>query len=69
MIYDNLILNDKIWFEIEKMVENNKLPHALLFHGPNGSGKEAHALELAALLNNYNNNNQVKHNLASPALI
>ena len=57
MIYDNLILNDKIWFEIEKMVENNKLPHALLFHGPNGSGKEAHALELAALLNNYNNNN------------
>ena len=34
------------------MVNNNKLPHALLFHGPDGVGKEGHAIELAALLNN-----------------
>ena len=52
MIYDNLILNEKIWSQLKMMVHNNKLPHALLFHGPDGVGKEAHAIELAALLNN-----------------
>ena len=33
------------------MVKNNTLPHAFIFHGPEGSGKEAHAIELAMLLN------------------
>ena len=33
------------------MVHANQVPHALLFHGPEGSGKEAHAIELASLLN------------------
>ena len=50
MIYKNLIKNKKVWSQLNTMVENNKLPHALLFHGPEGCGKEAHAIELAALL-------------------
>ena len=59
MIYNNLILNQKIWNQLEVMVQNNKLPHALLFHGNDGIGKEAHALELAGLLNNMNDTAQL----------
>ena len=54
MKYDNLIRNKKIWDQLKIMIKNNKLPHALLFHGNSGVGKEAHALELAGLLNNIN---------------
>jgi DNA polymerase-3 subunit delta' len=32
-------------------VNSGRLPHALLFHGNDGTGKEAHAIELAALIN------------------
>ncbi|MGH1366324.1 MAG: ATP-binding protein [Calditrichia bacterium] len=32
-------------------IKQNRLPHAFLFHGPEGSGKEAFALALAQLLN------------------
>ena len=60
MIYNNLIENEISWLQIKKMVENNTLPQALLFYGPNGSGKEGHAIELAALLNNPANKNDLK---------
>lgn len=60
MIYDNLIINEKRWFELNELVKNEKLPHALLFHGPDGSGKEAHAIELAALLNDNSSNSYAK---------
>ena len=49
--FNNLILNSKIWNQLEIMVQNNTLPHAFIFHGAEGSGKEAHAIEFAALLN------------------
>ena len=51
MIYSNLIIHQKIWKQLETMVENKKLPPCLIFHGPKGTGKEAHAIELAYLLN------------------
>ena len=51
MIYQDLILNNKNWNRILTSVKKGKLSHALLFHGPQGSGKEGHALELAAYLN------------------
>ena len=55
MIYNNLILNKKNWLQLKNMVLNNKLPHALIFSGPDGVGKEAHAIELAGLLNSKEN--------------
>jgi len=50
MIYQNLITNKDIWTKLEKMFHSNRMPHALLFYGSEGSGKEAHAIELASLL-------------------
>ena len=51
MIFPELIINKKNWNHIFHAYNNNKLPHALLFHGPEGVGKEGHAIELAAMLN------------------
>jgi len=51
MIYPNLLINKKNWNYLIRSWEKGKLPHALLFHGSPGSGKEGHAVELAALLN------------------
>ena len=51
MLNSKLLLNNKIWQRLALSCSGGKLPHALLFHGPEGTGKEGHALELAALLN------------------
>ena len=51
MIYPDLLINTKNWKRLINLWKNKRLPHAILFHGPLGSGKEGHALELAALLN------------------
>ena len=51
MINSDLLINKKNWSRLIRSWKNTKLPHALLFHGPPGSGKEGHAVELAALLN------------------
>ena len=51
MIYPELIINSKNWQHLYHAWKSKRLPHALLFHGPQGTGKEGHALELAAMLN------------------
>jgi len=51
MIYEDLILNEKIFSILTNAWKQSRLPHALIFHGANGVGKEAHAIEFSALLN------------------
>ena len=59
MIYKNLILNHKVFNNISSFYNTDHLPNAFIFHGENGVGKEAHAIEFFALLNcNNPNNNQ-----------
>ncbi|NQU68528.1 MAG: DNA polymerase III subunit [Candidatus Marinimicrobia bacterium] len=51
MIYSDLILNERNWDNLLTAFRTGRLHHALLFHGPSGTGKSAHAIELAATLN------------------
>jgi DNA polymerase-3 subunit delta' len=53
---DNISFNKdighfKIQERILNSINNNRLPHALLFHGKQGTGKAAFAIEVAKLLN------------------
>ena len=51
MIFSNLLINKKNWKHLYHAWKSGTFPHAILFHGPQGTGKEGHALELAAMLN------------------
>jgi len=51
MIYSDLILNEEVFFGLKNAWQTNRLPHALIFHGQSGIGKEAHAIEFSALIN------------------
>ena len=51
MIYKNLILNDSAWSFLINLKQKERLPNALLFHGNNGIGKEATAIEFSAYIN------------------
>ena len=51
MIYADLIMQSRPWEQLTAARESDRLAHAYLFHGPPGVGKEAHAIELAAVVN------------------
>ncbi|UCD36694.1 MAG: hypothetical protein JSW54_07560 [Fidelibacterota bacterium] len=51
MIYPDLILHSDQWRRLASAFRQERLAHAYLFYGPAGSGKEGHAIELAALVN------------------
>ena len=51
MIYGNLLLNKDNFDKLCSFYNASKLPNAFIFHGPAGVGKEAHAIEFAALIN------------------
>ena len=57
MIYNNININQKIWERLNNYLIKDKLPNALLFHGYEGVGKEACAIEFAAIINCANNKN------------
>ncbi|MFZ5517916.1 MAG: DNA polymerase III subunit delta' [Candidatus Zhuqueibacterota bacterium] len=50
MSFENIIGQKRVIAILEKAIRSKRLPHALLFHGPEGVGKEAIALELAKAL-------------------
>ena len=51
MIYKDLIINQNIFLMLSNTIAQNRLPHAIIFYGKEGIGKEAHAIEFSALLN------------------
>ena len=56
MIYNNLILNKYVFKKLTSFHNKNHLPNAFIFHGSEGVGKEAHALEFFAFINCMENN-------------
>ena len=51
MIYSDLVINNKIFNQLRSNFKNNKIQNAYIFHGQEGIGKEAHAIEFFALIN------------------
>lgn len=50
MSFENIIGQQRVISILERAIMNKRMPHALLFHGQQGVGKEAVALELAKAL-------------------
>tara|TARA_B100002051_G_scaffold252568_1_gene265793 strand:+ start:3714 stop:4820 length:1107 start_codon:yes stop_codon:yes gene_type:complete len=51
MIYNNHTINKNIWNYLLNLKKKSRVPNAILFHGDEGSGKEACSIEFAALIN------------------
>ena len=51
MSWSSIIGQQRVSRLLRRLYETDRLPHALLFHGPPGVGKEAVAIELARVLN------------------
>ena len=56
MIYSDLILNKYTFDKLISFHNKDHLPNAFIFHGNEGVGKEAHALEFFAFINCEKNN-------------
>ena len=55
MLYNNFIQNKKIINTFTSYVNNEKLPHAIIFYGSEGRGKFLHAMELCNMILSRNN--------------
>lgn len=51
MAWDRIIGQQRVIQLLQRMHASGRIPHALLFHGPEGVGKEAVAIEFARVLN------------------
>ncbi len=51
MAWERIIGQQRVKRLLQRMHGNERIPHALLFHGPDGVGKEATAIEFARVLN------------------
>ena len=56
MLYNNLIHNKNIINTFTSYVNNENLPHAIIFYGSEGRGKFSHAIELCNMLLSKNGN-------------
>ncbi|RCK72062.1 MAG: DNA polymerase III delta prime subunit [Ignavibacteriae bacterium] len=56
MSWDVLIGQNRVKELIKKQLENKRIPHALLFYGPEGTGMDVAAIHLAKILNCRNSN-------------
>jgi len=63
MIYKNLLLHNNIFEKLSNITSSKKIQNSYIFHGQEGIGKEAHAIEFFASLNC--NNNDIKCNSCS----
>ena len=50
MIYKNLIRDNSFFKKMSAIIKNNRLPNSIILYGDNGIGKEAHAIELCAMI-------------------
>jgi len=50
MSFDNIVGQKRVVSILKRALTSQRMPHALLFHGPEGVGKEAVAIELAKAL-------------------
>ncbi len=53
--FEDLNFQNRVFDRLARSLENNKLAHAYLFYGSEGTGKDAAALELAKAINCVNN--------------
>ena len=51
MIYNNFLYDKKKFNQLSSFYKNNKIQNAYIFHGNEGIGKEAYAIEFFALIN------------------
>lgn len=51
MSWNSIIGQKRVKQTIERFMSQNRLPHALLFYGPEGVGKDAVAIQLAKIIN------------------
>ncbi|MBL0176496.1 MAG: AAA family ATPase [Ignavibacteria bacterium] len=51
MAWNGIIGQERVKSLLKQLWERGRLPHAMLFHGPEGAGKDAVAIELARVLN------------------
>lgn len=51
MSWDTIVGQSRVKTLLKRAIESHRLPHAYLFHGPDGVGKDAMALELAKVVN------------------
>ncbi len=51
MAWDSIINQQRVKSLLRRLVEQDRVPHALLFFGPDGTGKDAMAIELAKAIN------------------
>ena len=51
MSWERIIGQHRVKQLMRRMYESNRMPHAMLFHGPEGVGKDAVAIAIARTLN------------------